>query len=179
LVKWLKDAGANALTLIPLRPAGNAVEEFYKNKLTPTEYKNVIERVNGIREEHKDFSVATCYDILSTASNSDNVPSYWSKMCMAGIEAACISPAGNLRACILHQGDKYNVGNLKTSSLGELWHDDSLWGIFRDMNKRVLDQCKDCKDYTIKCAGSCLAMVEFTRSTEEIYCFKHLNNKIA
>ncbi|HLC64583.1 MAG TPA: radical SAM protein [Candidatus Nanoarchaeia archaeon] len=174
LVKVLEDSGVSALTLIPLRPVGTALGDFYANKLTPEEYMRAVARVNEIREQHPNFSISTNYDILSANAQGANTPSYWSKMCIAGIEAACISPAGNLRACILHKGEEYNVGNLTESTLTELWHNDALWGIFRDLNRRVLDQCKACDDYTLKCPGSCLAMTEFSKSPEEVYCFKPL-----
>ncbi len=173
LVEILKDTGVSALTLTPLRPAGKAVEVFYENKLTPEQYMGVVQKVDELRQKHGDFSIATNYDILSTTTHSSNVPSHWSKMCIAGIEAACISPSGNLRACILYTKDGI-AGNLTDHTLHELWHNDALWGIFRDPDRRVIEQCKTCDNYTVKCPGSCLAMTEFSKSPEEIYCFRHL-----
>jgi len=117
--------------------------------------------------------IATNYDILSTTSQGANVPPYWSKMCMAGIEAACISAEGELRACIVAAGIGV-AGSLLESKLYELWHDDERWGIFRNVDRRVLEQCRKCPDYTVKCPGSCIAMTEFSKSPEEMYCFKHL-----
>ena len=176
LVDILEREGVSALTLTPLRPSGNAVKEFYKDKLTPEEYMHIVKKVNEIRKKYRNFSISTNYDVLSTTPIF-NVPSHWSKMCVAGIEAACISPSGNLRACILQKGGKYDVGNLIKNTLNELWHNDAIWGIFRNPEKRVLNQCKKCDYYTIKCPGSCLIMTEFTKSPEEIYCFKSLSEK--
>jgi len=175
LVETLEKAGVSALTLTPLRPAGEAVKEFYESKLTPEQYKAVVMKVNELREKHKGFSLATNYDILSETTHASNVPSHWSKMCIAGIEAACISPSGNLRACILYAGEGTTVGNLKHQRFKELWHNDDIWGIFRDPDRRVLQQCRECPNYTVKCPGSCLAMTEFSKSPEEIYCFKDIN----
>ena len=176
LVAILHDAGVAALTLIPLRPAGRAAETFQEDKLTPVEYMRVVEKVVQLRVQYPSFSIATSYDIISTSAHSANVPSHWSKMCIAGVEAACLSPSGNLRACILHPGDEYAVGNLTKQPLRELWHNDALWGIFRDIDRKVLDQCRTCDDYTKKCPGSCLVMTEYARKLgmplEEMYCFR-------
>lgn len=174
LVEILNDIGVSKLTLIPLRPWGSAIKNFHKNKLTPEQYMNLVKEVNELRKKYPDFSIATNYDILSTTSHGSNVPSHWPKMCMAGIEAACISPSGNLRACIVASGKEFNVGNLVKSKLHELWHSDNIWGIFRDVDRRVLNQCRKCPDYTVKCPGSCIAMTEFSKSPQEMYCFKHL-----
>ncbi|MBS3079427.1 radical SAM protein [Candidatus Pacearchaeota archaeon] len=174
LVKILNCNGVSKLTLIPLRPWGSAVKDFHKNKLTPEQYMNVVKEVNELRKKYPGFSIATNYDIISTTNHGSNVPSHWSKMCMAGIEAACISPSGNLRACIVASGEGFNVGNLTQSKLSTLWHNDKIWGIFRDIDRRVLEQCKKCPDYTTKCPGSCIAMTEFSKSPQEMYCFKHL-----
>lgn len=174
LVKILNDDGVSKLTLIPLRPWGSAIKDFYKAKLTPEQYMGVVEKVNELREKYPKFSIATNYDVLSTTNHGSNVPSHWTKMCMAGIEAACISPSGNLRACIVASGEGFNVGNLTQSKFYDLWHNDKIWGIFRDTDKRVLEQCRKCSDYTRKCPGSCIAMTVFSNSPQEMYCFKNL-----
>ena len=173
LVDVLANAGVKAVTLIPLRPVGIATADFYKNKLTPRQYMGMVQKVGELRKRY-DMSIATNYDIITTTSQGSNVPSHWSKMCIAGIEAACISPSGNLRACILAAGEGFNVGNLTQKSLYELWHDDSVWGIFRDTDRRVLEQCRKCPDYTKRCPGSCIAMTEFSKSPDEMYCFRDL-----
>ncbi len=174
LVKILNDDGVSRLTLIPLRPWGSAVKDFYKNKITPVQYMNLVKEVDELRKKYPGFSIATNYDILSTTNHGSNVPSHWPKMCMAGIEAACISPSGNLRACIVASGDGFNVGNLTQSKLSTLWYNDEIWGIFRNIDRRVLKQCRKCSDYTVKCPGSCIAMTEFSKSPQEMYCFRHL-----
>jgi len=174
----LDDAGVKALTLIPLRPVGMAKKDFFEKKLSPREYMGFVEHLNTIREKHPGFTIETAYDILPSKARHSNVPKYWDRMCLAGIGAGSISPSGNLRACILHQGEDYNVGNLLENPFKELWHNDELWGIFRDMERRVLDQCKTCEDYTVKCPGSCLAMTEYLKKNNltpfEMYCHKHL-----
>ena len=179
LVDILIGVGVKALTLIPLRPTGTAAQNFDGSKLSPKEYMNTVELVGRFREKYLGFSIATNYDVISTTSQGENVPSYWSKMCIAGIEAACVSPSGSLRACILAPiGD---AGNLLQNSFYELWHNDALWGIFRDMDRRVLEQCRKCEDYKIKCPGSCIAMTEYLRASgkkpREIYCFRGLMKK--
>jgi radical SAM protein with 4Fe4S-binding SPASM domain len=173
LVQILHDKGVSALTLIPLRPVGEATRNFSKNKLSPDEYRGLVKRVGSLRARYPAFSIATNYDILSTTSQGANVPPYWPKMCMAGIEAACISAEGELRACIVAAGVGV-AGSLLESKLYELWHNDERWGIFRNLDRRVLEQCRKCPDYTLKCPGSCIAMTEFSKSPEEMYCFKHL-----
>jgi radical SAM protein with 4Fe4S-binding SPASM domain len=170
-VAHLVALGVEALTLVPVRPTGRAgtPEMFGDLCLSTDEYQQVLDEVQGLREEF-DFEIATSYDLMAKGKMF-NTPAYFSKRCVAGSEAACVGPTGQLRSCILLDDDKYVVGDLVEgeASLSKLWNDDARWGMFRSESS-VPDCCKECKHLGKDCFGVCHVYRESPLSPDLPFC---------
>jgi radical SAM protein with 4Fe4S-binding SPASM domain len=170
-VKTLVDLGVEALTLVPVRPSGRAAdpERFASLCLSSDEYQEVLGEVRALREEYA-FEIAASYDLLARGKMF-NTPAHFAKRCVAGAEAACVGPTGQLRACILLDDDKYVVGDLVRGSrdLTRLWADDASWGVFRDPAS-VPESCRDCRHLGVDCFGVCHVFRESALAPDLPFC---------
>jgi radical SAM protein with 4Fe4S-binding SPASM domain len=170
-VKTLVDLGAEALTLVPIRPSGRAArpELFQDLCLSPDEYQAVLHEVRALREEYG-FEIAASYDLLARG-RMFNTPAHFAKRCVAGAEAACIGPTGQLRACILLDDEKYVVGDLVggEASLAEGWWNDARWGMFRNPES-VPESCRDCRHLGVDCFGVCHVFRESPLAPDLPFC---------
>lgn len=170
-VRKLVDLGVEALTLVPVRPSGRAGngELFHGLCLSTEQYQAVLEEVRDLRERHG-FEIATSYDLLAKG-RMFNTPAHFAKRCVAGAEAACVGPTGELRACILLDDRKYVVGDLFASdtALADLWEDDARWGIFRNPES-VPQACRACDHLGRDCFGVCHVFRESPLSPDLPFC---------
>jgi radical SAM protein with 4Fe4S-binding SPASM domain len=170
-VENLVQLGVEALTLVPVRPSGRAGTGAMFNSLclSTGQYQEVLEEVRRLREEYG-FEIATSYDFMAKG-RMFNTPAHFAKRCVAGAEAACVGPTGQLRACILLDDQKYAVGDLFASdtALAELWADDARWGIFRNPES-VPEICRACDHLGRDCFGVCHVFRESSLSPDLPFC---------
>ena len=162
-VAELKRFGVEALTLVPLRPAGRAEPNFESMCLSRTQYGDVLRQVRGLRERHG-LEIAASYDLMSKGKIF-STPTHFTKRCVAGVEAACLGPAGDLRACILLDDPRYIIGNLVTEPFSRLWADDKRWREFRD-ESRLSQRCRECRLFSIDCPGTCQVIAQHSGSPD-------------
>ena len=75
--------------------------------------------------------------------------------CMAGIQGMGIDSDGTVRGCLSIRSDKAKEGNVRDSSLKEIWEGSRKFKYNREFNVNNLKgDCTDC-DYGIKCKGGC------------------------
>ena len=164
----LESLGVEALTLVPLRPAGLAKKTFDSMKLSRDEYAAVLRQLGELRRSHN-LEIAASYDLMSQGKIF-NTPGHFAKRCVAGVEAACVGPGGDLRACILLDARPYVVGNLLREPFSQLWADDKRWGIFRE-ESRLPTRCQTCGFFSTRCPGQCQVMAEhFGAAAVDPYC---------
>jgi radical SAM protein with 4Fe4S-binding SPASM domain len=167
----LKQLGVEGITLVPVRPSGRAgtATMFDKLCLSVEEYEAVLEEVQLLRNE-LDFEIATSYDLLAKGKMF-NTPEYFSKRCVAGTEAACVGPTGQLRSCILLDQEEYVVGDLLSSksAFSDLWADDEKWGVFRN-GSSAPNCCKECEHLGHDCFGICHVFRQSDLSPDLPFC---------
>lgn len=76
--------------------------------------------------------------------------------CSAGISRAVITPIGEVLACVFLRDS--TAGDLRKSSLKELWMNSKIFDFFRNLkNHNLKGQCKDCEYIPRPCLGGCRA----------------------
>lgn len=75
-------------------------------------------------------------------------------MCPAGFSSVAITPYGMVKPCSFFP-DRFNVGNIRNSSLKELWYEGEIFKTLRSLTRsNMLEPCKSCG---ISCDGGCRA----------------------
>lgn len=152
-VPILLQLGVQGLTLMPLRPAGIEQGVYESLALTPEEYRQAMIEVHELRMKYN-FDIAASYDTMSRGRVFNTAP-HFAKRCIAGVESACMSPNGDLRACILADGEGYIVGNALKEPFNDIWSDDQRWGNFRG-TWQLPSQCIECDLFSQEhCPGYC------------------------
>ncbi|EKD49915.1 MAG: radical SAM protein [uncultured bacterium] len=168
-VPILQGMNVAGLTLVPLRPAGPAKKNFETIALSRKEYGALIKEVTRLEALHR-FPIGRSYDTMTDSSQIFNTPSHFTRRCVAGTEAICIKPNGDVHACILLGEQEYIVGNLFEEQLSRIWANDEKWGRFRDENCYSA-RCNQCTHFSKSCAGMCYVMAIHHDSPErDPYC---------
>jgi MoaA/NifB/PqqE/SkfB family radical SAM enzyme len=191
-VKFLADladeVGAEGLNLIPLRPYGRGAIYLNDKMLSQQEFYSLIRTINELRKNHK-VKIVTTIDLLNKGNlaNQDLIVKK-EKTCAAGVEAAVISPLGEIYGCSYSPAsdkddsdkkgkDIFVAGNLRKDKLEDIWLDSSRWTVFRDLKNYKNSGCRNCSYYKKECVGSCPIMSYYKDKTLnglDPYCFKDL-----
>lgn len=172
-----------SLNCIPLRPVTND-PSILGLQLTPVEFREFIQGLNRLRQEHKTDFVTTL-DLRHT--NLHDRIYFKDRSCAAGREGAVISPYGEIYGCSYSlasipdaqkdKREKYVAGNLLEEDFLEVWNQSERWAIFRDLDKYKNEICKKCDYYMAKkCIGNCPIMDENNPAAFDPYCYLFLNN---
>ena len=87
--------------------------------------------------------------------------------CHAGISSVFIDSVGNVKGCGALYSDVFIEGNLRESSLGEIWKDKNSFAYNRHFEQSMLTgKCKNC-DVAEVCKGGCRSSNYF--STQSLY----------
>jgi len=120
------------------------------------------------REEFKEF-IKNLIDMTSN-HNNPNIrvgrpidfrhlfdPSIAKSVCDAGISRCLIAPDGKVVPCpAFKQTATYIAGNVKNSSLIDIWNKSPIWKEFRHFDPTQINEpCKSCK-YLHQCRGGCI-----------------------
>lgn len=109
---------------------------------TPEEF---IEAISGLPDNSYLLSI-------------DNILSFGEKnhMCGAGTSTLSTSPDGNVYPCqMLHHPD-FSCGNIKETSLENIYQNSEILKKFRNLKIDMIDDCKNC-DIRYVCGGGCRA----------------------
>lgn len=122
------------------------------------------------REEFKEF-IRDLTELTSTVDKNSIIrvgrpidfrhlfyPSITKPVCDAGISRCLIAPDGKVVPCpAFKQNERYIAGNVKNSSLVNIWNKSPIWREFRHFDYTQLDEpCRSCK-YLCQCRGGCKA----------------------
>jgi len=177
--------GIESLNCIPLRPITND-PRVLDLQLTPREFKEFIEGLNRLRQEHKTDFVTTL-DLRHT--NLHDRIYFKDRSCAAGREGAVISPYGEIYGCSYslasnprapeEKRKKYVAGNLLEEDFLEIWNQSERWAIYRNSQKYKNEKCKQCEYYiTRRCIGNCPIMDKENPATFDPYCYLYLNSLV-
>ncbi|MFA6215715.1 MAG: radical SAM protein [Patescibacteria group bacterium] len=185
LAKLCDTLKIESLNLIPLRPYGRFSIFLADQMLSNYEFYQMIKLINRLKEKHR-VKFVTTINLLAkdNLKNQDRIIRK-EKACAAGIEAAVISPDGQMYGCSYSPASKANneddpgkdifvAGNLRKTSLADIWLDSRRWEVFRNTKKNKNNKCQSCDYYGKECVGSCPIMAYYETkklNTMDPYCF--------
>jgi len=182
LVKIVVSLGINVVNFVPVKLAGRG-NTSKTETLTKEDVFEIISDITGLRKKYN-IKIQTYFDILDDCEPfSSSLLNR--KSCGAGIEAAAISPFGEVYGCVVSPANEledsetkkaFTAGNLNQNSFIDIWLDSSKW-VFRDLTKVKCKKCLDCKFYIKKCFGNCIVNSYLNNgklNSEDPYCFKDL-----
>jgi mycofactocin biosynthetic radical S-adenosylmethionine protein MftC len=143
------DVGAN-LRVSRFRPSGRARDT--RNELAPT--KDQLE--SFARWLQQDSRVLTGDSFFSLTSEKRRRMGM--DMCGAAKMTCCLSPDGSLYPCAFLQEPEFLAGNIRETSLGDVWHHSH---IFRQLRGLAVRSCEACFRFD-SCRGGCPAMAYYT-----------------
>jgi radical SAM protein with 4Fe4S-binding SPASM domain len=173
-----------SLNCIPLRPVTNDPSAV-DLQLTPVEFKEFIQGLNRLRQEHHTDFVTTL-DLRHTHQH-DRIY-FKDRSCAAGREGAVISPYGEIYGCSYslasdpnapkEKRKKFVAGNLLEEDFLNIWNQSERWSIYRDLDKYKHEKCKTCDYYTSKrCIGNCPIMDKDNPAAFDPYCYLNINGR--
>ncbi len=170
-----------SLNCIPLRPVTRDPGAL-ELQLTALEFKEFIQGLSRLREEHRTDFVTTL-DLRQTGSH-DRIY-FKERSCAAGREGAVISPYGEIYGCSYslasdpnapkEQREKFVAGNLLEEEFLKIWNQSERWAIYRDLDRYKHGKCKTC-DYYIgqRCIGNCPIMDKDNPAAFDPYCYLYM-----
>jgi mycofactocin radical SAM maturase len=75
-------------------------------------------------------------------------------LCGAAKLTCCVSPTGHMYPCAFLQSDRFEAGNLRTSSFQEIWDNSEIYASFRNLR---IHSCEECQRFD-QCHGGCPAV---------------------
>ncbi|MEI6205777.1 MAG: mycofactocin radical SAM maturase [Desulfuromonadales bacterium] len=75
-------------------------------------------------------------------------------LCGAAKLTCCVSPAGYMYPCAFLQSDRFEAGNLRTSSFQDIWDNSEIYASFRNLR---IHSCEECQRFD-QCHGGCPAV---------------------
>ena len=143
------DVGAN-LRVSRFRPSGRAQE--CRQELAPT--RDQLE--SFARWLQQDSQVLTGDSFFSLTSEKRRRMGM--DMCGAAKMTCCLSPDGSFYPCAFLQEPEFLAGNIRETSLEEVWHRSH---IFRQLRGLEVRSCESCFRFD-SCRGGCPAMAYYT-----------------
>jgi radical SAM protein with 4Fe4S-binding SPASM domain len=174
-----------SLNCIPLRPVTNDPSALGL-QLKPVEFREFIQGLNRLRQEHKTDFVTTL-DLRHT--NEHDRIYFKDRSCAAGREGAVISPYGEIYGCSYSlasdpnapkdKREKFVAGNLLEKNFLEVWNQTDMWAIYRDLEKYKHEKCKRCDYYRERrCIGNCPIMDKNNPVAFDPYCYLYLDDQL-
>jgi mycofactocin radical SAM maturase len=75
-------------------------------------------------------------------------------LCGAAKLTCCVSPTGHMYPCAFLQSDRFEAGNLRTSSFQKIWDRSEIYASFRNLR---IHSCEECQRFD-QCHGGCPAV---------------------
>src|SRR6185369_1796622 len=75
-------------------------------------------------------------------------------LCGAAKLTCCVSPTGHMYPCAFLQTDRFEAGDLRTSSFQEIWDNSEIYASFRSLR---IHSCEECQRFD-QCHGGCPAV---------------------
>jgi radical SAM protein with 4Fe4S-binding SPASM domain len=147
--------------------------------ITHAQYKQLCDEMLSWQNKYsKDVKIASadsigyCHPVTDALLGED----YEWQGCNAGIYVLGIEADGNVKGCLSLQSDAFRSGNLKETSLIDIWNDDSRFPYSRSYDAAKMEgNCKDCVSAP-QCKAGCLGMAYSLHGSihQNSYCYKSI-----
>ena len=148
MLSFLQELNVDAWFIAQLIPSGRALH--YKNwLLTNDEYVEAVNRVKSkARGKPKIIGGGENTSRLGGKASSSKV------LCPAAFSILSVTPTGNVKPCPYFP-DNFSAGNIRETSLREIWHKSMLFRKIRGLYRRdLMEPCRSCP---LQCNGGCRA----------------------
>ncbi|MDR0953702.1 MAG: radical SAM protein [Elusimicrobiota bacterium] len=143
------------------------------------EYKQLCEEVLQWRNKYKGQvrietadSIGCCHPITDALLGDD----YEWQGCNAGMHLLGIEANGNIKGCLSLQDPKFLAGNVKETSLLDIWADDTRFPYTRGYDATKMEgACTGCET-AARCKAGCLGMAYSLHGSiyQNSYCYKSI-----
>lgn len=163
--------------------AGSEGRRFPKELLLDDEeFYSVGMFIASTRKEYslEKMPVAGAHDLGFNSMMLDKVSltSVWTG-CQAGISVLGIQSNGNIKGC-LSMTDETIEGNVRNTSVFDIWNDDAAFSYSRKFNKSDAgENCCDC-EHIEKCKGGCneMSLMKTGKLHNDPYCFYKIEKRL-
>ena len=178
--RWaLEDLDVDIFHIIPLFVSGRAIKNYERLQFSFEEWRALVRDVTILKrdklwdgiEERVSFGFFTWYELVHALKlegleqemepiwklNKKEFMSMYRKVyCEAGITDWCIMSNGDLYPCVPSIGSEFLLGNVKETSLEEIWENSPTLQWFREDAREAArkEPCKSCEHNDV-CAGGC------------------------
>lgn len=156
IFELLCELGVNSWQLQGVEDVGRANQnpELY---LTVAEYYDIVKQVAEFRQKSSMY-VCLGDNIGHFTTFEPSVRNNPFGGCIAGRLNVGIESNGNIRGCLSIRGDENVEGNIRQSSLKEIWNAPDAFKVFRNKSMEMMDGfCGECQ-YAILCRGGCSSL---------------------
>lgn len=157
-IDWLSAENIPFLTLIKIKKGDLTLEDFKKLLPNYMEYSLLIEKLCDRKNVHPCVTL-DCGSVsnLQYTLKKQELGKVPVAGCPVGHTLLSISPNGDMYPCVALSGQEFNLGNVLTANLNEIWENSNVLKELREVKKRVEGKCTNCTrlDY---CRGGCRGM---------------------
>lgn len=141
VIKWGEEHKCSVITDYVIMGRSNRTTDNLNNRLTKNDIKYVVEKIaeNSIvfQTNLKNQGVFTECKTLNADLNQ--------RVCGVALSTMCMVSNGNIYPCAGWQ--QYVCGNIRNTSLREIWEDSPQVKYLRGLRLRDFEKCVNCEDY--------------------------------
>lgn len=143
----LRELPVQNITILRPKPGRN--EEWYKeNKLRERDLKLINRSLSRYRGIRVDCSL-TCLMRQVPGEVLQGSAIYG---CAAGVRFCTVDSDGSVLPCSFFHDKRYRAGDITEQDFRDIWTTSRVFGIFREMNKKIRGVCRSCEIYSY-CKG--------------------------
>jgi mycofactocin radical SAM maturase len=135
-----------SLRVSRFRPSGRGADNWESLRPTPTQllaFSDWLAKSGDVRTGDSFFSL-TSQERQGLGLN----------LCGAAKLTCCVNPTGHMYPCAFLQSDRFEAGDLRTSSFQEIWDTSEIYASFRSLR---IHSCEECTRFD-QCHGGCPAV---------------------
>lgn len=165
IMELVAELGVDGYNVSRTIPYGRARENFKDIFLPYENYSNIVKAMEQLYSSKISGSLRINYEpIIDIGRERSIAPKDVKVGCPAGFTSVHICPDGTVKPCSYFP-DKFNCGNIRESSLQEVWLYSPILQILRSL--RLSDLKEPCRSCKLPCSGRCRGAA--TALFEDIY----------
>jgi len=163
IISLVRKLGVSKMVLFRLTPAGRAIENWGRMKLTPEQTQALAAKLKATAEMEGivlwagGFNTKQAFPSLAMVSEDEVIcGSYQS--CGAGADKMYVNSLGNVFPCTALESEFAMAGNVHKNSIQEIWNKSSVFQLMRYFHVYPPFPCNACNRWS-SCGGDCRAQV--------------------
>lgn len=155
VIQLCHNLGVNEIGLLRFAPQGRGLTNRKLLELSKSEFQEFIQNAVKLKSSHENPKIRVGRPINFCPLIDTSITK---EECDAGITRCLISPEGNVVPCpAFKRYENYIAGNIKVSSLADIWRYSPIWIYFRQFDYTKMNEpCGSC-EHLDWCQGGCKA----------------------